>query len=146
MTLCAAFEVYGTPAPQGSKKAFNAKDGRAMLKESSPIHAVWRNQIATVAKEQAKNHDNIALDGALTLVVVFRFKMPKNRPKAVRMHGTAPRIIAPDTDKLVRNVCDGLQAGGLICDDARICNLHASKIETTGWTGAEISIYRTDDP
>lgn len=41
---------------------------------------------------------------------------------------------------IYRAVGDALTDSGLIVDDARICELHATKIEVTGWTGASITI------
>ena len=66
--------------------------------------------------------------------------MPKSRPKKVRERGYAPKTTAPDLDKLVRAVCDALQAGGLITSDARIATLTARKREVVGWTGATITL------
>lgn len=151
------FEVLGIPMPQGSKKAFVA-NGRAMMKESSGGHAAWRNAVAQTAKdivdtaitEWAKVQPGLnlgyPLDGPLGLSIEFRFPMPKSRSKAQRATGRMFKTTAPDTSKLIRCVEDGLQAGGLIVDDARFCAIEACKVEVVGWTGAAITITREDHP
>lgn len=148
MTALIEFEVIGIPAPQGSKKAFSV-NGRAMMKESSGGHAAWRNAVAEKAREVAGVAlCNIAepFDGPLGLSIEFRFPMPKSRAKWQRDRGRIFKTTAPDTSKLVRCVEDGLQAAGLIADDARFCTIEASKVEVVGWTGAVITITREDQP
>ena len=134
------FDVVGTPKPQGSKSAFNAADGTPRTKESGGrAFAAWRNAVADKARDEADHLDDGPLDGPLQLHVEFRFGMPKSRRKADRETGAIPKTTAPDLDKLVRAVCDAMQAGGLITDDARIYELNASKTEVhEAWTGAHI--------
>lgn len=134
------FDVLGIPKPQGSKRAFVAGGRAIMTEDQRSDHAVWRNQVAETARTIALGTNGTPLDGPLRLAVTFRHPMPKSRPKRLRDAGEAPRTTSPDLDKLVRAICDGLQAGGLIVDDARIHQLVASKVETTGWTGATITI------
>lgn len=140
-----SFEIIGDPKPQGSKTAFRVGKHARVKEVNSLDHATWRNQVAQVARDLAEHDDVPApLDGVLTLNVTFRFAMPKSRPKRIRdmvaASGYAPKTTAPDTSKLVRALEDGLQAGGLITDDARIAYLTAAKVETTGWTGADVTI------
>ena len=131
------FEVIGTPAPQGSKRHV----GNGIMVESSKAVKPWRSAVAAAARDVADHEDVAApLGGPLHLDVVFRFRMPKSRPKAVREAGRAPKVSAPDLSKLVRSTEDALQEAGLICDDARFWSLTASKFEVTGWTGAVITI------
>jgi Holliday junction resolvase RusA-like endonuclease len=133
-----SFEVHGTPKPQGSMKAF-AVGGKARMKASGGTEfAAWRNAVAEAARRQADEHGT--LDGPLSLDVVFRFPMPASRPKKVRDRGLVWRTTMPDVDKLVRCLCDGLTASGLIADDARIVQLAAIKCETTSWSGAHIEL------
>lgn len=146
MTAPVTFDIVGDPRPQGSKRAFVA-NGRAVVTEASgTAHASWRNQVATAARDATGLHwddvDGFPLDGALHLDVTFRFPMPKSRPKRVREIGWALKTTAPDTSKLVRALEDGLQAGGLIVDDARFSTVYARKLEVVGWTGAVIRIER----
>lgn len=138
------FEVIGVPKPQGSMKAFSA-GGQARIKPSGgAAFASWRNAVAQAAKDVADGAP--ALDGALELKVAFRFPMPTSRPKAVRAFGECWKTTAPDADKLLRCVGDALTASGLITDDARFVDISATKIETTGWTGAVITITHKDRP
>lgn len=132
------FKIFGTPKPQGSKKAFMA-GGKAMMAEAGGgAHAQWRNAVAEAA------HQNVPfggrLDGRLVVRLVFWFPMPASRPKAIKAIGKCPKTTAPDIDKLQRAVLDGLMAGGLIRDDATIFRIEAQKWETRGWTGCEVTI------
>ncbi len=143
--MTVAFEVVGLPAPQGSKSAV-IRGGKAHVIEGNSKagrerHVNWRTAVADTARTIA-GHDDVdaPLDGALALTIIFRFPMPPSRPKKVRVAGQAWKTTAPDLDKLLRATCDGLTAGGLITDDARLCLITAWKIETTGWTGAEIRL------
>lgn len=142
-----SFEIIGDPKPQGSKTAFRVGNHARVKEDGGLAHATWRNQVARVAKDLADANDVAApLDGALVLDVEFRFPMPKSRSKRIRALGTTPKTTAPDTSKLVRALEDGLQAGGLIVDDARIHRITATKVETTGWTGATVTISQEPTP
>ena len=138
-----AFSVLGLPAPQGSKTKM---PNGAMLEGSSrgqrERHRNWRSAVAEAAREAAADLD-APLDGPLTLHVVFRFPMPKSRPRAVRENGRNPKATTPDLDKILRATCDGLEAGGLIANDSRIWHVVATKYEVTGWTGARITVRAT---
>lgn len=131
------FEVVGSPAAQGSKRHV----GNGVMVEMGKNHKPWRATVAQAARDIAA-HDDVAapLDGPLQLVVQFRFPMPKSRPAPVRAAGLGLKTTAPDLDKLVRSIGDALGEGGLITDDARICSVHASKVEVVGWSGAVIRI------
>ena len=131
------FTVLGVPAPQGSKRHV----GRGVLVESSKALGPWRDAVAWAARDAALRHGVTApLDGPLRLRVEFRFPLPKARPKRVREVGRAWKTTQIDLDKCVRAVGDALTDSGLIADDARICEVHATKVEVTGWTGASITI------
>lgn len=137
------FDVHGIPAPQGDKSAVIIA-GRARLIEgrrnsSRERHHNWRTAVADTARRHAPD---LPLDGPLCLNVTFRSPMPASRPKRARDAGQAPKTTAPDLDKLLRATCDGLQASGLITDDARIAVVCADKLEVVGWTGAHIRITR----
>jgi Holliday junction resolvase RusA-like endonuclease len=86
------FDVIGTPKPQGSMKAFMA-GGHARQKPSGGLEfAAWRNAVSEAARHQAEIVGK--LDGPLRLNVLFRFDMPKSRPKAARELGRAPKTTA----------------------------------------------------
>jgi Holliday junction resolvase RusA-like endonuclease len=134
------FEVIGVPKPQGSMKAF-AVGGRARMKPSGGgDFAAWRNAVSDAARNAIG--DAPALDGPLLLAVTFRFPMPASRPKRDRERGETWKTTAPDTDKLVRTIGDALTAANLIADDARFAVINATKVETTGWSGAIIRVER----
>ena len=131
------FEVFGVPAPQGSKRHV----GHGVMVESSKALPSWRDAVTWAARAAAQRYGVTApLGGPLSLDVEFRFPMPKARPKAARDVGRAWRTATPDLDKLVRAVFDALTASGLIVDDARICEVSARKVEVVGWTGAIITL------
>lgn len=135
------FEVLGLPAPQGSKTRMpNGAVVEGKSAEQRRRHGSWRDSIAAAAREAAEQIERAPLDGPLVLTVEFRFPMPSSRRKAVRDAGRCLKVSAPDLDKLVRTLGDGLQAGGLIRDDARLAQIHAGKFEVNGWTGAIVTI------
>ena len=137
-----SFDVVGTPAPQGSKTRMPngaIVEGRSTAQRQG--HAHWRSAVAAAARAAGTAQGLTApLDGPLVLNVKFRFTMPKSRKKAVREAGIAPKTSAPDLDKLIRSTGDALKEGGLIVDDALLVWVHATKVEVTGWTGAEITV------
>lgn len=138
MTRIVEFEVLGVPAPQGSKRAFVVA-GKARMSDMGSTKAVaWRDSVSAAARDIAA--DVGRLDGPLGVSVEFRFPMPASRSKAVRAAGRAWKVTAPDIDKLLRCLCDGLSAGGLIVDDARFCAVEATKVEVTTWTGAIVTL------
>ncbi len=142
--VLARFRVYGTPRPQGSKRAIPvANSGKPIVVESNAkSHAVWRNAVSAEAHKVAEELDG-PLDGPLGLEVTFRFPMPASRKAAIRRVGLAHKVSAPDTSKLIRSVEDSMQAAGLIVDDARFATVFATKVEIVdGWTGCEITIRR----
>lgn len=141
-----AFDIVGLPAPQGNKTAF-AVNGDARMVEGKGAgrqrYKDWRTTVGQTAHDVAiERLPDGPLDGPLSLSVEFWFPMPASRPKKIRDAGLAPKTTAPDLDKLVRALGDGLTAGGLIANDARIVHLVATKHETTGWTGATVAIDR----
>ena len=135
------FDVLGMPSPQGSKRAFVAK-GRAIIKDMGGTKSVaWRDSVSAKALELAAEHG--CLDGPLRLEVLFRFPMPRSRTKAQRAAVYGWKTTAPDSSKLLRALEDGLQAGGLITDDARIVEHIVRKVEVVdAWTGAEVQLSK----
>lgn len=139
------FEILGDPTPQGSKTRMpNGAMLEGKSKAARERHRNWRAAVAETARDIAAHKDVPApLDGPLFLAVEFRFPMPASRPKAVRAKGNCLKVSAPDLDKLIRALGDGLKAGGLIVDDARIVEITASKVEVVGWTGATVRLGST---
>ena len=133
------FHVIGTPAPQGSKRAYvNARTGRAQLVESSAKVAPWRGLVAAAAIDALDAHPDWPRDAAaVTLLLEFFLARPKSAPKS-RTHPTT----RPDLDKLVRSTLDALTAAGLYVDDSRVISIEAHKAYATRWTGVEV--YASD--
>ena len=105
------FSVKGLPIPQGSMKVIN---GHMIHSQGSTLTG-WRSQIGFAARAAgAKPHLE-----AVQIEMVFT--MP--RPKTV----TRPEpSVAPDLDKLVRAVLDGLTAIAYR-DDGQVTSLTATK-------------------
>jgi Holliday junction resolvase RusA-like endonuclease len=144
ITLVDEFEVLGVPAPQGSKTRM---PNGAMLDGKSPAarakHRAWRSAVAEVARDLAGETPH---DGPLQLQVTFRLPMPQSRPARARRAGLWPHATKPDLDKLLRSTLDGLEDGGLIRDDSRICAMEVDAWEVIDWTGALITLRQVDVP
>jgi Holliday junction resolvase RusA-like endonuclease len=136
-------EVLGLPAPQGSKtKMPNGAMVEAGSATGRANHRLWRTAVAETAHHAAAQYELAALDGPVVAELVFRFPMPASRTAAVRRAGIGPHAVKPDIDKIVRATLDGLVAGGVLRDDARVASLIAEKLEVDGWTGARIRLWR----
>lgn len=101
-----SFLVEGTPVPQGSKSAKvipapGTKSGyRAVIyDDNSEDLKAWRKAVKAAAVEAWAGRE--PLEGAVALVIDFRFV----RPKSVRRE---LMTVKPDKDKLERAVCDAL--------------------------------------
>ena len=119
-----SFFVYGRPIPQGSKNVIN---GHILHTQGSAL-AVWRSSIALGARHAGA----LPRDGAISIEMAF--VMPKPRT-VTRSHPT----VAPDLDKLVRAVLDGLTAIAYR-DDAQVTYIHARK-EYGERTGVDITLW-----
>lgn len=106
--------VYGSPAPQGSKKFVGMVGGRGMLVESSKRVKPWRADVKEAAL--AARNGAAPMDGPLVLRMVFTLPKPSSAPKRRR---TYP-MRKPDLSKLLRSTEDALTDAGVIADDARI--------------------------
>jgi len=107
--------VYGSPAPQGSKRFVGvAKSGRGIMIESSKRVKPWRDDVK--AEALRVRNGSPAMDGPLIVRMVFTLPKPTSAPKRKR---TMP-MRKPDLSKLARSTEDALVDAGLISDDARI--------------------------
>lgn len=117
-------EVFGVPAPQGSKSAY-VRGGHANVVESKgpgrASHAAWRQAVATAARDWQAEHHQGLIDEPVTVLIDFYLPKPKSTPKKV----THPAK-KPDLDKLVRSVLDAV-TGVVLADDSRVVRLVASK-------------------
>lgn len=120
------FEVLGVPAPQGSK--VRTKHG---MREDNPATEPWRQVIAYKARQVMGGTEMFV--GPVVLTLIFVMKRPKGHwgtgQNAGVLKQTAPHwhSVAPDLDKLVRAVCDGLTAGGVWKDDSLVVSVAAGK-------------------
>ena len=118
-----SFRVNGLPVPQGSMKIIH---GRVLHSQGSAL-AVWRSMIGWEAKVAG------ATPHGLPVRITIIFIMP--RPKTVKRPYPT---VAPDLDKLVRGVLDGL-TGIAYEDDAQVIEIHAHKVYGSS-SGAEIRL------
>ncbi len=110
-------DVYGEPAPQGSKRVFR---GRLVEAQGERLKK-WRKAIAEACK--AYETENIIL-GPVRLEVDFYL----TRPKSVSISKRPFPIVPPDCDKLVRAVGDGIGQSEVIWgDDSQIVEIIARK-------------------
>ena len=121
--------VEGRPTPQGSKRVFN---GRIVEAQSANLKK-WRGAIA----EACLQYPDIHL-GPIRLEVDFYLE----RPKTVKFSERPLPIVAPDLDKLVRGVGDGIgQSGAIWGDDSQIVEIAARKFYADDRpAGAEIRV------
>ena len=113
--------IDGNPAPQGSKSfKGHARNGRAILVESSQNVKPWRATIA--AAMRWKMRGQTPHHGPTHINLEFIMPRPKSAPK----RSTPPATKRPDIDKLARAVLDAI-TGIAIADDSQITRLHATK-------------------
>ena len=146
-----AFNTYGTPAPQGSKRGYvNRATGRVALVESSAKVRPWREAVKYAALDAMRTAGITCFDGPVEVHVTFGLAHPKYHYRsgahAQQLRPNAPTWHAkkPDLDKLLRSTLDALTDAGLIRDDAQIASVHATKVY--GPPGARITIRDSDDP
>lgn len=121
-----SFVVYGSPAPQGSKRHV----GKGVMIESCKRVKPWRQDVKAAALEArirctltinddpalVTKYINAPLDGPIRARMVFTLPKPASAPKRRR---TWPDR-KPDLSKLLRSTEDALVESGIIVDDARI--------------------------
>jgi Holliday junction resolvase RusA-like endonuclease len=115
-------EISGIPAPKGSMTrmpngamlAATSKTGRIKLAE-------WQRAVADAARRHLEAHPRSPLAEPLSISMLFRFPATKTDP--YRYHHT----VKPDIDKLERSTLDALKLGGLIADDALVCDIASKK-------------------
>ena len=120
-------EVYGEPAPQGSKRVYNGRIVEAGSKKLKP----WRKAIAEACFSLLSEQDAI-ITGPVRVEVDFYLP----RPSSVSVSKRALPIVPPDVDKLARACLDGLGQGlesgkvgdGILYgDDSQVVELVARK-------------------
>ena len=125
--------VYGTPAPQGSKRAFrNQHTGRIQQVESSKRVKPWREAVKHAALDAARFED-WPTPHPVAVEVTFTFARPKGHYRTGRnahlLRENAPAFPAgkPDLDKTVRSTLDALTDAGIWTGDEQVAELVARK-------------------
>lgn len=143
--------VYGTPAPQGSKKFVGVtKAGRGLMVESSKKVKPWRMDVKAAAELVVAKHaaQMLPMDGPLVVSMVFTLPKPASAPKRRQ---TWPDK-KPDVSKLARSTEDALSDAGLWADDARVVEYsRLAKVfpgedpQALGSPGVRITVRRMDE-
>jgi Holliday junction resolvase RusA-like endonuclease len=128
-------DVYGTPAPQGSKRAFAVRGkggvptGKIAVIESSHDRVKsWRQSVIDAALS-----DDDAIATPIAVKMLFFLARPKGHYRtgknADQLRPGAPRRPEkmPDLSKLVRATEDALTDAGLWRDDALVVEISAMK-------------------
>jgi len=133
-----SLRVIGDPTPQGSKKAFLSRDGKARMKEQTGAKLRnWRSLVADAARAWIDQQDSWEpLDEPCELRITFWFPLPQTDQYRSR-HASAP-----DAEKLVRSVTDSLTAARLWRDDSRAFRQVIQKLYAHGgqYVGADITV------
>ena len=120
-------EIFGEPAPQGSKRVYNGRIVEAGSKKLKP----WRKAIADAAYNLLSEEHSL-ITGPLKVEVDF--SLP--RPSSISQKKRALPIVPPDIDKLCRSLLDGLNQGAdtgkvgdgvIYADDSQVVELVARK-------------------
>lgn len=112
--------VRGEPGPQGSKSGF-IRQGKVVMVESSKKVEPWRKLVAATARG-ITGPSWVPLNGPLIADMVFTWAKPKGSKAWEAWH---PRY--PDLDKLLRSTFDGMSAGKVWADDARVVALRRAE-------------------
>lgn len=138
--------VIGTPAPQGSHRAF-VVNGRPVLTQDSKKTKPWRQDVATAVREILATEDWWAIPaGAVRVDITYYIARPRYHYRtgkhADQLRPDAPAYVdkKPDKDKLDRATFDALTVSGVIRDDAQIADGRTVKRYADGATGARITI------
>lgn len=126
--MSVSFFVNGTPAPQGSSRAFMA-GGKPVITSANKNLKDWRTLVALAGMEHAK-----MLDGPVAVTLRFYLPRPVSLPKK-----TVEHTKRPDVDKLARAVLDSL-TGLFFKDDSQVVRLLASKHYADPFCGVDISV------
>lgn len=118
-------QVFGVPAPQGSKKFVGlSKAGRGIMVESSAKVRPWRQDVVAAAIDwREKNPWFQTFDCPVIVTMAFTLRKPLSAPKKRKSHPKSK----PDLSKLIRSTEDALTTAGIWSDDARVVHLTALK-------------------
>lgn len=116
--------VYGTPAPQGSKRIVGRKGSRGSLVESSEKVAPWRDAVRFDAVKARQGAPPI--DEPVYVRMVFTLQRPTSHYRtgknATMLRDGAPNRPCgpPDLSKYARSTEDALTDAGVWKDDSRV--------------------------
>jgi Holliday junction resolvase RusA-like endonuclease len=142
-------DVTGTPAPQGSKRAF-VVNGRAVMTESSKKVKPWRQDVVAAVHNTLAETDWTTPAHAVEVSLCFYMPRPayhfRTGKHAHELKPNAPAYVdkKPDSDKLARSTLDALTTSAVIKDDAQVARLVIEKRYANGPTGARITITPLD--
>lgn len=140
-------DVVGTPAPQGSKRAF-VVNGRPVMAESSKKVKPWRQDVKAAALEVIATLPGFqSIEGAVSVTAHFYLPRPQGHygsgRNAGRLKDSAPAFpaVKPDLDKLLRSTMDALGEAGCWRDDSRVVDVVAAKFYAdAGPAGARLIV------
>lgn len=122
--------VYGSPAPQGSKRFVGLSGkGHGKMIESSKAVKPWREAVkyaAVLAVSGTAPEEGGGITGPVNVEMSFTLAKPKSAPKQRRVWPDRK----PDLSKLVRSTEDALTDVGAWEDDARVVLIVARKLYT----------------
>lgn len=122
------FFVHGTPAPQGSSRAFMA-GGKPVITSANRNLKDWRTLVALTAAQHAH-----MIDGPVEVVLHFYLPRPASLPKKITRH-----VRRPDIDKLARAALDSM-TGVFFKDDSQVVALEVYKDYADPHPGVEIYV------
>lgn len=130
MSASIGFRVYGSPAPQGSKRHV----GNGVMVESSKKVKPWRQDVVQAAVDAITNADGFQkFTGPVSVHIAFYFPRPKYHygtgKNANVLKPSAPdfQTTNPDLDKCVRSTFDALTTSGIWKDDNLAAHISAYK-------------------
>lgn len=142
-------EVWGKPAPQGSKRHVG---GGRMIESAGQSLTTWREDVKQSALAAVRRELNgVAIAGAVSVEVTFMLKRPQSHFRTGRnahlLRDAAPQMPSrkPDIDKLLRSTFDALTTAGVYGDDSQIVSVVSSKTYTNSRAGALISVLALED-
>lgn len=130
-----SFIVYGTPAPQGSKR--HVGNG-VMVESNRDTLRTWREDVKLAALRALEETPTwTGRYPAVAAHITFTFPRPRSHYRTGRhadeLRQGAPGLhyTKPDLDKLLRSTGDALSAAGVWSDDCRMAQVYATKVYTS---------------
>lgn len=116
--------VRGEPAPKGSMKCVG-RGGRHQLVPDDKTGRLkpWVERLTAAARSGADRLQGSVAPAQQPVGVQATFYV--TRPASSRR--PMPSVRGADLDKLARALLDALQSGGVVVDDAQVCDLWLSK-------------------